>query len=188
MWGPFFAPSVPLRFFPHKSLDGYQRGFSYQSAISSTSLFVEAGAPTRTATRGNAMIASRDKTWGAGVEYFHSENWDDILKYQGTGPGVGAASGTLKDKADGYSMWSDFKFADTWAIFARYDKLDYKYTNLLGVEQKIKDKYYNAGISYDVLKNLKLALAYKHNRLDGPFATPYHYKTDEVGFRGMLTF
>lgn len=149
---------------------------------------VEAGAPTRTATRGDAMIAWRDKTWGAGVEYFHSENWDDILKYQGTGPGVGAATGTLKDKADGYSMWADFKFADTWAIFARYDKLDYKYTNLLGVEQKIKDKYYNAGISYDILKNLKLALAYKHNRLDGPFATPYHYKTDEVGFWGMLSF
>src|SRR6201991_882296 len=53
---------------------------------------VEAGAPTRTATRTDALVAWRDKTWGAGVEYFHSENWDDILKYQGTGPGVGAAT------------------------------------------------------------------------------------------------
>ncbi len=39
-----------------------------------------------------------------------------------------------------------------------------------------------------MLKNLKLALVYKHNQLDGPFATPYHYKTNEVGFWGMLRF
>jgi hypothetical protein len=145
---------------------------------------VEDGVPTRTATRGDAMIAWRDKTWGAGVEYFHSENWDDILKYQGTGP----APVSVKDKADGYSAWADWHFYDQFAVFARYDKLDYKYTTVLDAEQKLKDKYYNAGVSYDVLKNLKLALVYKHNKLDGPLATPYHYKTDEVGFWGMLTF
>ena len=148
----------------------------------------EGGAPTRTATRGDALVAWRDSTWGAGVEYFHSTNWDDILKYAGTGPGVGAAAGTTKDKADGYSAWADWHFYDQWAVFARYDNLDYKYNNLVQVEEKIKDKYYNAGVSYDVLKNLKLALVYKHNKLDGPVATPYHYKTNEVGFWGMLTF
>ncbi|MGY3231653.1 TolA-binding protein [Luteibacter sp. HA06] len=149
---------------------------------------VENGAPTRTATRGDALVAWRDSTWGAGVEYFHSSNWDDILKYAGTGPGVGAAANTTKDKADGYSAWADWHFYDQWAVFARYDNLDYKYNNLLQVQEKIKDKYYNAGVSYDVLKNLKLALVYKHNKLDGPFATPYHYKTNEVGFWGMLSF
>jgi len=149
---------------------------------------VEAGAPTRTATRGDALLAWRDKTWGVGAEYFHTENWDDILKYQGTGAGTGVATGTTKDKADGYSLWADWKFYDQFAVFARYDKVDYKYDNLVNVEEKIKDKYYNAGVSYDVLKNLKLALVYKHNKLDGPFATPYHYKTNEVGFWGMLTF
>lgn len=60
---------------------------------------------------------------------------------------------------------------DQFAVFARYDKLDYTYNNLTHVEEKLKDKYYKAGISYDVLKNLKLALVYKHNKLDGPFAT-----------------
>lgn len=148
----------------------------------------EGGAPTRTATRGDAMIAWRDKTWGAGVEYFHSQNWDDILKYQGTVAGVGAASNTTKDKANGYSGWADWHFYDKLAVFARYDKLDYTYNNLVNVEEKLKDTYYNAGFSYDVLKNLKLALVYKHNKLDGPSATPYHYKTNEVGFWGLLTF
>ncbi|MEZ2417833.1 carbohydrate porin [Luteibacter sp. RCC_6_2] len=149
---------------------------------------VEDGVPTRTASRGDAMVAWRDKTWGAGAEYFHSENWDDILKYQGTGPGVGVAQGTVKDKADGYSVWADWHFYDQFAVFARYDHVSYKYTTLTDVERELKDKYYNAGISYDVLKNLKLALVYKHNQLDGPFATPYHYKTNEVGFWGMLSF
>jgi hypothetical protein len=149
---------------------------------------VENGAPTRTATRGDVLLAWRDKTWGAGVEYFHSENWDDILKYQGAGPGVGVATNTTKDKADGYSVWADWHFYEQFAVFARADKLNYKYNNLLNVEEKLNDKYYNAGVSYDVLKNLKLALVYKHNKLDGPFATPYHYKTNEVGFWGMLSF
>ncbi|MGF6712370.1 hypothetical protein QFZ41_003334 [Luteibacter sp. W1I16] len=145
---------------------------------------VEDGVPTRTASRGDAMVAWRDKTWGAGAEYFHSENWDDILKYQGTGP----APLSVKDKADGYSVWADWHFYDQFAVFARYDHVSYKYTTLTDVERELKDKYYNAGISYDVLKNLKLALVYKHNQLDGPFATPYHYKTNEVGFWGMLSF
>jgi len=149
---------------------------------------VEAGAPTRTATRGDALVAWREKTWGAGVEYFHSENWDDILKYAGSGPGLNAAANSTKDKADGYSVWTDWHFYNQFAVFARYDRLDYKYDNLSGLEERLKDRYYNAGVSYDVLKNLKLALVYKHNKLDGPVATPYSYKTNEVGFWGMLTF
>ncbi|NII54620.1 carbohydrate porin [Luteibacter sp. SG786] len=146
---------------------------------------VESGAPTRTATRGDALVAWRDKTFGAGVEYFHSENWDDILKYQG---GSAPAPLSIKDKADGYSLWADWHFDPQWAVFARYDRVSYKYTTIADTERELKDKYYNAGVSYDVLKNLKLALVYKHNRLDGPYATPYHYKTDEVGFWGMLSF
>ncbi|SEM18548.1 hypothetical protein SAMN02800694_0098 [Luteibacter sp. UNCMF331Sha3.1] len=145
---------------------------------------VENGQPTRTATRGDALVAWRDKTWGVGVEYFHSENWDDILKYQGTTP----APLAIKDKADGYSAFADWHFYNQWAVFARYDHVSYKYKTVTNIERELKDKYYNAGVSYDVLKNLKLALVYKHNQLDGPFATPYHYKTNEVGFWGMLSF
>lgn len=148
----------------------------------------DGGAPTRTATRGDALLAWRDTSWGVGGEYFHTENWDDILKFQGVGAGTGIASGTTKDKADGYSLWTDWRFIDQWAAFARYDDVDYKYENLVGVQQKIKDKYWNGGVSYDVLKNMRLALVYKHNKLDGPVATPYHYKTNEVGVWGMLTF
>lgn len=145
---------------------------------------VENGAPTRSATRGDAMIAWRDKTFGVGGEYFHANNWDDILRYTGTG----TAPLSVKDEANGYSLWADWKFYDKWAVFARYDHLTYKYTTPANIQRELKDKYYNAGFSYDVLKNLKLALAYKHNELDGPAATTYRYKTNEVGFWGLLTF
>ncbi|TCV94800.1 hypothetical protein EC912_103285 [Luteibacter rhizovicinus] len=145
---------------------------------------VQNGQPTRDASRGDFMVAWRDKTFGVGGEYFHAQNWDDILKYAGTG----TAPLSVKDKADGYSLWADWKFLPQWAVFARYDSLNYKYTTPTNAERKLKDTYYNAGVSYDVFKNLKLALAYKHNKLDGPDATKYEYKTDEVGFWGLLTF
>jgi hypothetical protein len=143
--------------------------------------------PTRTASRGDAMIAWRDKTWGVGAEYFHASNWDDILR-NGTGTGAPTGALSVKDKTDGYSAWADWKFYEQFAVFARYDHLNYKYTTPTNLEREIKDKYYNAGVSYDVLKNLKLALVYKHNEMNGPVATPYHYKTNEVGFWGMLSF
>ncbi|WP_250627945.1 hypothetical protein [Pinirhizobacter soli] len=73
------------------------------------------------------------------------------------------------------------------AMIARYDKLDYKYYTVANLQRKLNDKYYNAGVSYDVLKNLRLALAYKHNQLDGP-VDAYTYKTNEIGFWGMLSF
>ncbi|MBB3228976.1 hypothetical protein FHW69_003624 [Luteibacter sp. Sphag1AF] len=142
------------------------------------------GQPTRDASRGDFMVAWRDKTFGIGGEYFHAENWDDILKYTGTG----TAPLSVKDKADGYSLWADWKFLPQWAVFARYDSLDYKYTTPTNIDRKLKDTYYNAGVSYDVLKNLKLALAYKHNDLEGPALTKYEYKTNEIGFWGMLSF
>lgn len=144
---------------------------------------VENGQPTRDASRGDFMVAWRDSKLGVGGEYFTANNWDDILKYQGTG----TVPVSISDKAHGYSMWADYKFAPGWAIFARYDKLDYKYTTVLNADRKLNDKYYNAGVSYDFLKNLRLALAYKHNQLDGPVEA-YRYKTNEVGFWGMLTF
>jgi TolA-binding protein len=144
---------------------------------------VQNGAPTRDATRGDAMIAWRDSNFGIGGEYFTAKNWDDVLKYQGTG----AVPLAISDKAHGYSAWADYKFAPGWAVFARYDKLDYKYTTVLNADRSLNDKYYNAGVSYDFLKNLRLALAYKHNQLDGPVAA-YTYKTNELGFWGMLTF
>lgn len=141
------------------------------------------GAPTRDATRGDAMIAYRDKTFGFGGEYMTANNWDDVLRYAGTGP----VPLSIKDKATGYSLWADWKFAEGFALFARYDKLDYKYYTVANLQRKLNDKYYNAGVSYDVLKNLRLALAYKHNQLDGP-VDAYTYKTNEIGFWGLLSF
>lgn len=145
---------------------------------------VENGQDTRSASRGDLMVAYRDKTFGIGGEYMIANNWDDILKYAGNG----AAPLSVKDRGTGYSLWADWSFAPQWAVFARYDSLDYKYWTVARQERRLTDRFYDLGVSYDVLKNLRLALAWKHNTLDGPDATPYHYKTHEIGFWGMLTF
>ncbi|WP_049623564.1 hypothetical protein [Frateuria defendens] len=145
---------------------------------------VENGQPTRTATRGNALAMFRNKTFGVGVEYFTANNWDDVLEHAG----VSTDPISRKDKANGYSVFADWTFIPQWSVFARYDYVDYKYwlyTN--NTQQKLKDTYYNAGVSYDVLKNLRLALAWKYDKLQGPNSA-FQYKTNEVGLWGQLTF
>jgi TolA-binding protein len=144
---------------------------------------VQGGAPTRDASRGDALVAWREKNFGIGAEYFTAKNWDDVLKYTGPAPGPAA----VRDKADGYSVFADWTFVPQWAVFARYDSINYKYKNLAGLESKLEDTYYNAGISYDVIKNLRLALAWKHDELKGP-SSAFRYKTDEIGFWGMLSY
>ncbi len=145
---------------------------------------VQNGQPTRSATRGDALVAFRNSDFGVGGEYFTANNWDDVLKYQGVVP----APLAIRDKADGYSLFADWTFMPQWALFARYDRVDYKYRGVTNVENKLKDTYYNAGMSYDVMKNLRLALAWKYDKLEGPTASPFAYKTNEIGFWGILTY
>lgn len=144
---------------------------------------VQGGASTRNATRGDALVAWRDKSFGIGAEYFSANNWDDVLKYNGPRPGPAA----VKDDADGYSVFADWTFMPQWALFARYDSIDYKYKNLAGSKNKLENTYYNAGVAYDVIKNLRLALAWKHDELKGPNSA-FRYKTNEIGFWGMLSY
>jgi hypothetical protein len=144
---------------------------------------VQNGAATQNATRGDVLIAYRDKTFGVGGEYFTAKNWDDVLKYNGAVP----APVVVRDKAEGYSLFGDYSFAPQWALFARYDRVDYKYWGVTGPQNKLKDTYYNAGVSYDVLKNLRLAFAWKYDKLEGPLKA-FQYKTNEIGFWGMLTY
>ncbi|SFS03424.1 hypothetical protein SAMN05216570_1715 [Dyella sp. OK004] len=144
---------------------------------------VQNGAPTQNATRGDALVAYRDKTFGVGAEYFTAKNWDDVLKIAGPLPGPAA----VRDKANGYSLFGDWTFMPQWAVFARYDRVDYKYWGLTGPQNKLKDTYYNAGVSYDVLKNLRLAFAWKYDKLEGPIKA-FQYKTNEIGFWGLLSY
>ena len=145
---------------------------------------VQNGQPTRDASRGDALVAFRNSTFGIGAEYFTANNWDDVLKYQGAVP----APVAIKDKANGYSVFADWTFVPQWTLFARYDGVDYKYSGVSNVQNKLKDTYYNAGVSYDVLKNLRIALAWKYDKLQGPVASPFTYKTNEIGFWGLLTY
>ncbi|TBR38851.1 MULTISPECIES: carbohydrate porin [Dyella] len=142
---------------------------------------VQNGAPTQNATRGDLLVAYRDKTFGVGAEYFNAKNWDDVLKNNVPTAVVN------RDKAEGYSVFGDWSFAPQWALFARYDHVEYKYWANTGPHNELKDTYYNAGVSYDVLKNFKLAFAYKYDKMEGPTVN-FPYKTNEIGFWGLLTY
>lgn len=144
---------------------------------------VQNGAATQNATRGDALVAYRDKTFGVGAEYFTAKNWDDVLKFNGVVP----APAVVRDKAEGYSLFGDYSFAPQWAVFARYDRVDYKWWGVAGPQNKLKDTYYNAGVSYDALKNLRLAFAWKYDKLEGPIKA-FEYKTNEIGFWGVLSY
>jgi hypothetical protein len=145
---------------------------------------VQNGQPTRDATRGDALVAFRNSSFGIGGEYFTATNWDDVLKYQGAVP----APAAINDKANGYSVFADWTFMPQWSLFGRYDRVDYKYRGFNTSYKKLTDTYYNAGVAYDVLKNLRLALAWKYDKLDGPDASPFTYKTNEIGVWGMLSY
>jgi Outer membrane protein (porin) len=96
------------------------------------------------------------------------------------------APAAIKDKADGYSVFGDWTFMPQWALFARYDRVDYKYSGVNGIYKQLKDTYYNAGVSYDVMKNLRLALAWKYDKLEGPVGQPVHLQDQRNRLLGHL--
>jgi len=102
----------------------------------------------RTATRWDLLAAYVGSNFRVGTEYFNAKNWD-----------VTAAE---SDKAYGYSVWGAVNPAEKITLFARYDYAKpHKDTN-----SSLKDNYYNVGVSYKARKNVDLALAYKHDKVD----------------------
>jgi hypothetical protein len=109
---------------------------------------VEGAVTPHTATRENAMVGYKNNLFGAGFEYFHAKNWNNVTT-------------ATEDKTDGYSAFGNFNFNKTWSVFGRYDWVKpTKITN-----DNLKDQYYNVGIQWEPVKIVDLALVYKHEKV-----------------------
>lgn len=144
----------------------------------------------RTATRIDALVGYKTKLFTLGGEYFHAKNWNNTTS-------------ATQDKADGWSVFGNVNFAKTWSVFGRYDTVKpQKSTN-----DEFKEHYFNAGIQWEPVKIVDLALVFKRERVNNgdiavpgllPFQNtpPYstgiplngHATTNEIGLFGQLRF
>jgi hypothetical protein len=170
------------------AVGGYsgKRGADTQGLVLPTGL-----GHVRTATRIDAMAGYKSKLFTIAGEYFHAKNWSNQTTL-------------AQDKADGWSVFGNVNFAKTWSVFGRYDWVKpNKITN-----DEFKEHYINAGIQWEPVKIVDLALVYKRERLNnGDIAAiasgfnnqntaPYlaaiplngHAVSNEIGLFGQLRF
>jgi type II secretory pathway pseudopilin PulG len=108
------------------------------------------GGHLRNATRLDAAAGYKNKMFTIGGEYFHTKNWNN--------PTTEAA----ESKADGWTAFGNVNFAKTWSVFGRYDWVKPNKE----INDGLKEHYYNAGIQWEPVKIVDLALVYKHETLD----------------------
>ena len=128
------------------------------------------------ASRFDALAAWVGDHGRLGVEYFSANDYSAALV---KGPA------TTDDKADGYSLFGTYRIDHTYSVFGRMD--DVKPSKSLTPSKK--DKYYNAGVTYSVFKNVDFSLVAKHSEVTST-ATPVNHKTtnDELGVFAQVRY
>jgi len=132
-----------------------------------------------TANRFNALAAYTTKQYRIGVEYFSTEDWNNVTT-------------TTSDKADGYSVFGSYAFNGQFSAFGRYD---YVKPNKDTADSK-KDNYFNVGLTYSPAKIVDFSLVYKRDSVEnGTLATSNGTiggsdkgTYDEVGLFGQFRF
>lgn len=132
-----------------------------------------------TANRFNALAAYKAKSYRVGVEYFSTENWNNVAT-------------AVSDKADGYSVFGSYQFNDKFGAFARYDYV--KPTK--DTASAKKDGYYNVGLTYSPAKIVDFSLAYKHDKVEngtlstsnGVIGGVRQGTYDEIGIFGQFRY
>ena len=137
-----------------------------------------------TANRIDALAAYVGNGLRLGVEYFSANDWNNVTK---------AAS----DKADGTSVFASYDFTPMWSVFGRWDQAKLSKDLAPGLQ----DQYFNVGLAAHPIKNVDVALVYKHEKVDGgasataTFATTngsafseIDGKYDEVGIWTQVAF
>lgn len=123
--------------------------------------------PSNTATRFDAAAGVNYTGLRVGVEYFAAKNYKTVNNLAASAYGTSSvvtASGAVpvSDKADGFSGWASYSFAEQWSVFGRYDQ-----TKLSkDVASSLKDTYFNVGVAYKPVKQLDFALVYKNEKVD----------------------
>ncbi|MDB5670842.1 MAG: hypothetical protein JWO25_1801 [Alphaproteobacteria bacterium] len=111
---------------------------------------VNGAATPHRATRWNALVAYASGPVRAGVEYFRARNWNNVTTVS-------------EDRTSGWSAYGSFAVRPGLALFGRYDRVDPNQQS----DPDQRDDYFNLGLSYQLLKNVDLALVYKREAADG---------------------
>src|SRR6185312_12159743 len=118
------------------------------------------------ARRYDAMAAWNRDGLRLGAEWFKTDNWKNV-----TTP--------TTDTASGYSVWGSYDFTSA-SLFARYDQAKLS----KDIDPSLKDTYWNAGVAFPLTKGVKVAVAYKDERLRNDTTTDVH--TREIGAWGEV--
>jgi hypothetical protein len=133
-----------------------------------------------TANRFDALAAYKANGVTFGVEYFTANDWSTVTK-------------PASDKADGYSVFAQYDFNSMWNVFGRWDQAK----TSKDLAPNLKDEYFNVGVDMKPIKNVDVALVYKHEKVDGGGFVNTSYgniggtmegKVDEVGIWTQVAF
>jgi predicted porin len=126
-------------------------------------------APTlHSARRYDAMAAWNRDRLRFGAEWFKADNWKNVAT-------------PATDTASGWSLWGSYDFARA-SVFARYDRVNPSKE----LDPSLEDTYWNAGVAFPITKGVKVALAYKDERLRNDTTIDIH--TREIGAWGEVKF
>ncbi len=122
--------------------------------------------PNRTASRLDGVAAVSVQQFRVGIEYFSARNFKTVNNTDdntfGTSAVVGSATkAPLADQAAGYSAWASYNFTRQWAVFGRFDHAALSED----VAPSLTDEYFNFGVSYEILKQLDVALVEKYEKV-----------------------
>jgi hypothetical protein len=157
----------------------------------------------RTATREDAAIGYKSKLFTIGGEYMHAHDWNNALStsISATVPAITTVTNPAPDSSDGEAVFGNVNFAKTWSVFARYDH----FKPSKDINPDLKADYFNAGLQWEPVKIVDLAIVYKHekiNNINGIKSYAYSYQnapsltvpvgskatTSEIGLFGQLRF
>ncbi len=118
----------------------------------------------RNAGRLDALAAYVANGLRVGVEYFSASNWTVGTTDASDVPEL-TSSGALNpsDKADGTSVFASYDFTRMWGVFGRWDQAKLSQDLAPG----LKDQYFDVGLEAHPIKNVDVALAYKHETMTG---------------------
>lgn len=101
-----------------------------------------------TARRVDLLAAYASDIWRLGMRYSYASNWANLYSVN-------------SERSGSWSVWSSVQVAPHWSVFARYDRAQPTRLN----DPTRRSIYGNAGVQWQPVKRLRLALAFKRNAL-----------------------
>jgi hypothetical protein len=118
------------------------------------------------ARRYDAMVAWNANGLRLGAEWFRANDWNNVAT-------------PFSDAADGYSLWGSYDFSAA-SVFARYDRVEPS----KHLDPDLEDTYYNFGVAFPITTSIRVAVAYKNERLRN--GTSGDVESREVGAWGEV--